>query len=397
MASRPLLSAFLTLALVTTAAGCDSGSGGGGVGLPGAGYLSGGDGAGAQAGSDSGGQQSGADRGAAGDTGGTGLPPWMPGTDYGVSKDSVPTQPTGGGDRIDPACTDGQYSEALPTPEVSIAGLISGYTADGYMELIESVLQTRYPVGLHILQGGLNSGGFGGQNCVDMFLRSKSSASEVLRSLSTLVHECGHMLDINSGGFSGFAYVLTPDLSFTCQGGRSTTQGGRTFARSLIKGDDLGALRAPCGGSAGFGCDSYADIYLDGDPNDGNFDGGDQGFGSVLEETVQYVNSLATAYAIHDQYVYSISERDGILTFLWYMGRYLRMARNQYPDAYEAISGNDCWRDAILSVWGRAWLFLQATEGLSQLGIDDAALLKLATSAEVLGEIELLRTKSGCP
>ena len=44
--------------------------------------------------------------------------------------------------------------------------------------------------------------------------------------------------------------------------------------------------------------DNYANVYLDGDPDDDEFDGGDQGFNSLLEETLQYVNSLATGYAI---------------------------------------------------------------------------------------------------
>ncbi len=401
MIKRPALTLLLSV-LLAAALGCGSGGGDTGYGLPGAGYLGGRDSGGAQPGGvDAAGTQG-------TDTGGI---PWLPGvdagkgqdthtpqpgTDAGISPDSIPSLPTG--DRVDPACTDGKYSEVLPTPQVSIDSAISGYTSQGYMEFIKSVLQARYPVGLHILEGGLGSQGFGGQSCVDMFLSSKQSASDVIRQLSTLVHECGHFFDIGAGGFAGFAYIITPDLSFTCQGGHSTTQGGKTFARSLLNGDDQASRRSPCGGGgAGFGCDSYAAIYLDGDPDDGNFDGGDQGFGSLLEEAVQYVNSLATGYAFHDHYSFSMSERDGILTFLWYVGRYLRLARAEHPQTYALLSQDECWRDAILTVWGRAWLFLQATEGISQLGIDDAALMTLATSPEVLQEIEALRAASGCP
>ena len=73
-------------------------------------------------------------------------------------------------------------------------------------------------------------------------------------------------------------------------------------------------------------CDFYRQVYLDGDPDDDNFEGGDQGYNSVLEETTQYINSLAVGYAFNDLYSGSVSERDGILTFLWYITRYLKMA-----------------------------------------------------------------------
>ena len=116
----------------------------------------------------------------------------------------------------------------------------------------------------------------------------------------------------------------------------------------------------------------------------------------MLEETTQYVNSLATAWATRDFYQNSASERDGILTFLWYVTRYLKMARTDYPDAYALLSQDPCWRRGILKVWGRAWLFLSLTEGESRLGIDDDALEALVLDAELLSEIERLRTIEGC-
>ena len=116
----------------------------------------------------------------------------------------------------------------------------------------------------------------------------------------------------------------------------------------------------------------------------------------MLEETTQYVNSLATGFAFVDFYANSRSERDGILTFLWYVMRYLRMARLDYPQAYERISQDPCWRQSILSVWGRAWFYLDATAEMPNLGISDAELYEFVTDPELLGEIQRIRVAEGC-
>ena len=294
-------------------------------------------------------------------------------------------------------CVDGQYSELMPTPEVSIDTEIAGYNASNYLQFIDAVLAKRYPIGQHIIENALLDQSMG--HCVDAFLSQKNTADQVIGSMSTLVHECGHFLDISVGGFFSDAYVITESLTMTCSGGSTPSNGGgKTFSRSLIKGDEYASLWTPCASfGSGGQCDSYAAIYLNGDPTDGNFDSGDQGFGSLLEETVQYVNSLATGYAFNDYYSWSTSERDGILTFLWYLQRYLRMARLDYPETYAHLTGDACWREAILTTWGRAWLFLNQTEGLTQLGINDAMLEGLALDAALNEEIQRVRDAHGCP
>lgn len=160
--------------------------------------------------------------------------------------------------------------------------------------------------------------------------------------------------------------------------------------------DQYAALHPPCASFADQGCDSYAAIYLDGDPNDGAFDSGDQGYGMLHEETLQYVNSLATSYAFEDQFSYSTSARDEILTFLWYTMRYLRMARLEHPEAYTLLSESSCWRDLILQTCGRAWLYLEMTSGSSTLGINDDFLMTLVMEPELLSEIQRLRDIEGC-
>jgi len=296
--------------------------------------------------------------------------------------------------RVDPTCVDGQWAETLPPANANLTPATSTYSPNQATAFILQALSIRYPTGQWIVEGGLESNAFGGQNCIDAFLSNKSSATNVIGQMSTIVHECGHFFDLDQGGFVNSAYMLTPSVQNTCSG--ASYQGANaTFARSLIKNDEYNALRPPCDGNFVPGCDSYADIYLNGDPNDSNFDSGDQGFNMLHEETTQYVNSIATGYAFADQYQYTVSERDGILTFLWYTCRYLRMARLQFPGSYNVLTQSPCWREAILRVWGRAWLFLDATKDAQNLGISDDEIESLITD-ELLQEIQRVREAHGC-
>ena len=289
-----------------------------------------------------------------------------------------------------PGCAQGSYSEDLPTND-SLSGIpFSSATADEYLL---AALEKRFPLGKEITEGGLNSSLAKTQgNCIDRFLSDKSSAGAVLRQATTVVHECGHFMDLGKGSGTSSAFVVRPDLTFTCRSGDTTSRGGKTFARSLLKTDAFYNQRKACGGTVKQGCDFYADIYLDGSSSNASFEGGDQGYNSVLEEANQYVNSLATALAFADQYKNSkVSERDGILTFLWYIERYLQMAREEYPEAYEHISSDECWRQATLSVWDRAWFYLDAAKGEDNLQLDADALTDLVKDPSLTSEIDALR------
>lgn len=298
---------------------------------------------------------------------------------------------------VDPMCVDGMYRESLPDRSASIDDLVAGYSAANAEAFVQAVLERRYPHGWTLVREGRE----GFIDCLMTFLSDRSSASSVLRSLGTVVHECGHVYDLSISSGANSSYALRADLTMTAARGDTTTRGGVTFARSLIRADSYQAMRAPCTSGMFRGCDSYADTYLDGDPTDSNFESGDQGFNMLLEEVVQYSNSLALGYAFPDRFSsgQSVSDRDGMLTFLWYVTRYLRLARTEYPSAYAHLATGDDgrWRRLILTVWGRAWLYLEATEGLPGLGIDDDALLTLASAPELVAEIDLLRDAEGCP
>ncbi len=292
---------------------------------------------------------------------------------------------------VDPQCIDGQYNEQLPEL-VDISAQMNSYSPSNVRAFYESVLELRYPMGAKLVKEAPTTQ----IDCVAAFTSNPFTAQEAFTDLNTIVHECGHVYDLGNSGFFDNHYAINMGLSFTCSDGDSTDRGGKTFARNRIAYDAFSVQRPYCDGF-GPDCDFYADTYLDGNPDDGDISAsGDQGYGSLLEESVQYVNSLATGYAFHDQYTNFQSDRDGILTFLWYIGRYLHMARTQYPEVYNFLVQDDCWRQATLTVWGRGWLYLEATKGYDQLGISDDAIEPLVKDPTILNEIELLRQAEGC-
>lgn len=314
----------------------------------------------------------------------------------GDTTDTTPPDdtPTGGtSPLVDPTCTDGQYAEVLADPSVDLSAARAAFDSAAPEEFLIAALDLRYPVGSFIFQGGLDSRAMG--NCLTTFTsaQQRRSADGMLDAASTLTHECGHFFDLAGAG-RGATYHITDTLTFTATGGSYAV----LPARSLIKGDDWYDLRPACPARGSHGCDDYAQIYLDGTPG-GQFESGDQGLDMLMEETVQYINSLATDYAFEDHLGRgaSISARDGILTFLWYTERYLHLLRTTTPSKYDQVLASEDWRDLILTAWGRAWLYLDASEGISSLGLDDADLMELVTDPDLLAEIQAVRDAQGCP
>ncbi len=314
------------------------------------------------------------------------------GTDPGTGDDGSGTTPTPTPppQPNKPGCAQTAYSEALPT-SASLSDL--HYTASTAQQYMLDALDRRYPIGKFILQGGLSSPLSAQQgSCFDRFLQDKSSSDSVLNQAETVVHECGHFFDLGKSSGSTSVYVLTPALTLSCDQGDTTKRGGQTFARSRLRGDTWNAERPPCNNQQKPGCDTYADVYLDGSDDDTTFQSGDQGFNSVLEEATQYVNSLATSLAFQETFQGGkSSQRDGILTFLWYIERYLAMAHASYPSAYTTLSADSCWRKAILTVWDRGWFYLDATKSIDSLGLDDTSIEPLVKDPKLTGEIDALR------
>jgi hypothetical protein len=101
-------------------------------------------------------------------------------------------------------------------------------------------------------------------------------------------------------------------------------------------------------------------------------------------------------YAFADQSSYSTSAEDGLLTFLWYMQRYLHMARLDYPSVYKLLSESPCWRRTTLQLWGRGWFYLQRSVSNPQLNLKGKFLRGLVQDPALLDEIARLRQLEGC-
>ena len=294
------------------------------------------------------------------------------------------------GPLVDPHCIDGLYAETLPPSSVAIQDLISAYAPANVGTFVDQLLARRYPFGQRQVTEARPM-----RDCVTAFLADASTPEAVIvLSLDTIVHECGHIVDFGRSVSPVSTYVINPTLVLRASRGDTTARGGLTFARSELLTDAYQSLRPPCGAMPSLRCDEYAALYLTGFS-------GTQGFNTVLEEAVQYTNSLATAYALNDIAATSgerTSQRDGILTFLWYIERYLHLARASDPAAYDLLLNGSTgqWRQAILTVWGRAWLFLNATQGMSALGIGDAMIEALVMDPVLLDEINRLR-RVECP
>ncbi len=309
-----------------------------------------------------------------------------PGGDAEPGLDATNSGPDSASSAEDPVtsiCDDDGYREPPPDDTADIGPAVSAYLPSDPKAFIREVLTARYPLGAFLVAEGLATGGRIG-DCVNAFVGDTGSAASVLASLSTVVHECGHFVDLAATTFSTFHYRVTASLAFTCP------RIGNGLARSRLNEDPYADLLPE---------DFYRPVYLDGDPDNATVEGGDQGYDSVLEETLQYINSLATDWAFRDrlQRGQSISARDGLLTFLWYLTRYLRLARTEYPSEYDKIHDSACWREATLTLWGRAWQYLTLTDGEASLGLRDDVLLDLATTPELLAEIDALRDAAGCP
>jgi hypothetical protein len=119
---------------------------------------------------------------------------------------------------------------------------------------------------------------------------------------------------------------------------------------------------------------------------------GAQGFNTLLDEYVAYTHSLASRYCTRDALPRGtrVSARDGILALMFYVGTYLRIAREEHPDDYAEILAAPEHKRLILTVWARAE-FLLRTASDPSLGISDAMYRGWAYAPENVAEIDRLR------
>jgi hypothetical protein len=184
----------------------------------------------------------------------------------------------------------------------------------------------------------------------------------------TAVHEGSHIWGIARFDPNTQSYPVRAGLTIV-------TKRLRNFARSEI-------LSAHVDPSA----DRYAKTYLEGAS-------GAQGFNSVLDEYNAYTHSLASRYCTRDLVPANttVSARDGILTFMYYVETYLELARTKHPADYTAIAADLGHRTMITAVWDRAELWLRRSARYPRLGIDDARLRSWVYEPSRLAEIARVR------
>lgn len=119
--------------------------------------------------------------------------------------------------------------------------------------------------------------------------------------------------------------------------------------------------------------DFYQETYLTGQS-------GAQGFSTVLDELNQYTHSLAVEHCYRDFHepMTAITARDGVLTFLYYVEKYLQLARTQHPADYDRIKADEDAVHVLDVLWGRANLYLDATRDDPTLGIADDEIAEFA-------------------
>ncbi|MBN1984501.1 MAG: hypothetical protein JW795_23445, partial [Chitinivibrionales bacterium] len=314
---------------------------------------------------------------------------------------------------VDKNCFDGRYilepkEKFYKESEMpAINDLVSSFSASNYMAFIDGVLQRRYPTGRKIIELA------GGKSAVDQWLWSKSSASQILSQLSLVVHEIGHGIDKQSPENWYFIALDKEgkDFALTAPGmhakGSVTTSPMYSMARSLLLSDTFNKLRPPAAdakikmskefGNGPFGCDKdYAKTYLTGDPSDDSFDSGDQGFNSLIDEFLQYSNSLALSYYFQT-YIRAdraSSDRHAMLNWMWWLERYLHKIRNEQAEQYNYLLKTKPWPELILSLWGKGWLYLNTNlEGMQP---DSKYLQELVQRKESLAEIQYIREVCDC-
>ncbi len=276
----------------------------------------------------------------------------------------------GGGDSFvtpdTPILPDGgmAYSEPVcANPLASLSDLSAAYvnTAAGVRAAAAGIADRRYPIGRLFIDNQSD------MNLLAWYSR-RNTFADILNNFEVAVHEGQHIWDIGMIAGGMWPYRLRDDLVIRAR--RLTN-----FNRSEILTVHTFAAM-----------DMYAPVYLMGGS-------GAQGFNTLLDEYSAYVHSLAARYCTRDGLAMGtrISARDGILTMMYYVEMYLRLARTVHPADYAAILADPEHIRLILTVWARAEFWLNLSTPFPSLGLRDATIRPVTYDPANVAEIDMLR------
>jgi hypothetical protein len=253
------------------------------------------------------------------------------------------------------------YTEPVCDDMASLSDLASAYanTPMGLRTAVRGIAERRYPIGVAMIDVQTDQQ-------LSSWFRQRTTFMDVLNSFEVAVHEGGHIWDLTM--IRGeWPYRLRDDLVIRIP--RLTN-----FNRSEILTIHANPAQ-----------DSYDEVYLVGQS-------GAQGFNTLLDEYVQYTHSLASRYCTRDglRAGTRISSRDGILTMMYYVELYLKIARTQHPADYAAIINEPGHINLIRTVWRRAEFWLDRTASIPALGLNDQRIRAWTYDPENLMEIERL-------
>lgn len=277
--------------------------------------------------------------------GGTVPDPTDPGKDPGPSDpDGTTTDPT---DTTPPDETPPDEETHPPNcwwepmdTAVSVDDVRSGFSRSGALGDALEVMDRRWPAGSALLREMAHD------PYVDVFLE-ESSWSAMMDSLMTVVHEETHGYDYeNSIHPTRFSYFVQDHQTLTM---RWIDGFPRSRIANRVEGDAT---------------DLYDSLYLVGTQ-------GTYGFAELLDETNCYLNGLGGAIAGWDGIPWTMSASDGPLAFLYFIALYLEEAEEEDPQLYRDLQNDPDVHEILETFWLRTHFFLQYSDPVPELGIED--------------------------
>ncbi len=277
------------------------------------------------------------------------------GGDGGTTSDGGTVTSDGGTGYTETVCSD---------PLASLADLQAAYqnTAAGIRAAALGIADRRYPIGRLFIEHETDSD-------LARWFQTTANFAGILDGFDTAVHEGQHGWDISMIANGRWPYRIREDLIIRPL--RLTN-----FARSEIVALHVDAAN-----------DFYLNVYLTGQS-------GTQGFNNLLDEYNAYTHSLASRYCTRDSLPGGtrVTARDGILTMMYYVELYLKVARTNHPADYAAIKADPEHVRLILTIWDRAEFWLARSASTASLGIKDATIRTWVYDPANKMEIDLLRT-----